>query len=596
MASLSSPYKSFTFSSASSSSSFPFPKPSQLCLHSAKRSHRHFKVSCTAADGGESQPKLDRRDVILGLGGLYGAASLITTPLAAVADPIQAPEVSKCVVPPADLPPNALVDNCCPPVASNVVDYKVPFTSPAAMRVRPAAHRMDRAYAAKFEKAIALMKALPADDPRNFYQQANVHCAYCNGGYVQVGFPDKEIQVHNSWLFFPFHRWYLYFYERILGKLIGDPTFALPFWNWDTQEGMVIPSVFTANPNSSLYNENRNQSHLPPTVVDLGYDGKDTPATDEDRISNNLFLVYKNMVSNAGTAEMFLGKPYRAGDAPNSNKEGMGPGNIESVPHTPIHRWVGDVKPRTQNGEDLGNFYSAGRDVLFYCHHANVDRMWTIWQQLGGAGKGRRRGRDFPDSDWLDSTFIFYDENAQAVRVRVGDALDNQKLGYKYEFTKLPWLDSKPKPVPATKRGLAARSTAPFVTSVFPVTLDKVVQVKVARPRKSRSKEEKEAEEEILLIEGIEVAMDEYAKFDVYLNDEDEPGAGKLKAEYAGSFASLPHKRKGSMKIRASLSLGLNEPLEDLGAEDDDAVLVTLAPKVGGGVVTVDNIKIVYGS
>nr|GMC77163.1 polyphenol oxidase I, chloroplastic-like [Ipomoea batatas] len=76
---------------------------------------------------------------------------------------------------------------------------------------------------------------------------------------------------------------------------------------------MVIPSVFTTNPNSSLYNENRNQSHLPPTVVDLSYDGTDTPATDQDRISNNLFLLYKNMVSNAGTAEMFLGKPYRGG-------------------------------------------------------------------------------------------------------------------------------------------------------------------------------------------------------------------------------------------------------------------------------------------
>nr|GME21028.1 catechol oxidase [Ipomoea batatas] len=211
--------------------------------------------------------------------------------------------------------------------------------------------------------------------------------------------------------------------------------------------------------------------------------------------------------------------------------------------------------------------------------------MWTIWQQLGGAGKGRRRGRDSPTP--IGSTPLSSSTTRTPRPFASGSATPwitrNWGYNYKYEFTKLPWLDSKPKPVPATKRGLAARSTAPFVTSVFPVTLDKVVQVKVARPRKSRSKEEKEAEEEILLIEGIEVAMDEYAKFDVYLNDEDEPGAGKLKAEYAGSFASLPHKRKGSKKIRASLSLGLNEPLEDLGAEDDDAVLVTLAPKVGGG-------------
>ncbi|XP_019159369.1 PREDICTED: polyphenol oxidase II, chloroplastic [Ipomoea nil] len=568
--------------SSSATLASPLPKPSQIHIGSARRS-RHFKVSCNAA-AGDSQPRLDRRDVLLGLGGLAGAASLVNNPLA-FAEPIHAPEISNCVVPPKDLPPNALVDTCCPPAAINVVPYKVPRFSPATLKVRPAIHRMDKEYIAKFERAIKLMKELPADDPRNFYQQALVHCAYCNGGYVQPDHPDKEIQVHNSWLFFPFHRWYLYFYERILGKLIGDPTFGLPFWNWDTPAGMLIPQYFR-NQNSPLYDENRSQAHLP-LVMDLGYAGTDNDATDQERISNNLALMYKSMVTNAGTAELFLGKPYKSGDLP-VNKGG---GSIENIPHTPVHRWVGDVKPRTQNGEDMGNFYSAGRDILFYCHHSNVDRMWTIWQQLGG--KGRRR--DFTDSDWLDATFIFYDENKQAVRVRVGDALDNQKLGYKYEFANLPWLNSKPLPT-KKKTGLAARSKAPFVTDVFPLTLDKVVQVKVPRPKKSRSKEEKEEEEEILEIEGIEVAIDQYAKFDVYLNDEDEPEAGKEKAEYAGSFAHLPHKHTGSKKIRTSLSLGLNEPLEDLGAEDDDAVLVTLAPKVGGGVVTVDNIKIVYGS
>nr|GMD38301.1 polyphenol oxidase I, chloroplastic-like [Ipomoea batatas]GME10836.1 polyphenol oxidase I, chloroplastic-like [Ipomoea batatas] len=528
----------------------PIPTRAHLHILTPAALNRRLKVSCTAANGGgDSQSKIDRRDVILGLGGLYGAANLP----AAMAAPIEAPEVSKCVVPPTDLPAGADVDNCCPPMAGRYLDYQLPSVSPATMRVRPALHRLDGKYREKFAKAVEMMKALPADDPRSFTQQAKVHCAYCNGAYDQVGFPDIEIQVHNSWLFFPFHRWYLYFFERILGKLIGDPTFGLPFWNWDIPAGMIFPSVLNDR-NVSLYDENRNQSHLPPTIVDLGYQGKDTEATDLERISNNLALMYKSMVTNAGTAELFLGKPYKAGDDP-VNKGG---GSIENIPHTPVHRWVGDVKPRTQNGEDMGNFYSAGRDILFYCHHSNVDRMWTIWQQLGG--KGRRR--DFTDSDWLDATFIFYDENKQAVRVRVGDALDNQKLGYKYEFTNLPWLNSKPLPT-KKKTGLAARSKAPFVTDVFPLTLDKVVQ---------------------------------YAKFDVYLNDEDEPEAGKEKAEYAGSFAHLPHKHTGSKKIRTSLSLGLNEPLEDLGAEDDDAVLVTLAPKVGGGVVTVENIKIVYGS
>ena len=75
------------------------------------------------------------------------------------------------------------------------------------LRVRPSAHLVDEEYLAKYERAVALMKALPDDDPRSFAQQWRVHCAYCDAAYDQVGFPDLDLQIHNCWLFFPWH-WY----------------------------------------------------------------------------------------------------------------------------------------------------------------------------------------------------------------------------------------------------------------------------------------------------------------------------------------------------------------------------------------------------
>ncbi|ONK60992.1 uncharacterized protein A4U43_C08F24860 [Asparagus officinalis] len=159
---------------------------------------------------------------------------------------------------------------------------------PSTIRIRRAAHLVDKSYTAKYARAVELMKALPADDPRSFYQQANVHCAYCDGAYQQVGFPNLEIQVHRCWLFAPFHRWYLYFHERILRKLIGDESFALPFWNWDNPRGgMRMPALYLDS-SLSLYDEFRNEKHLPPTVIDLNYDGMDKNVSDEVLIDQNL--------------------------------------------------------------------------------------------------------------------------------------------------------------------------------------------------------------------------------------------------------------------------------------------------------------------
>ncbi|KAM7503846.1 hypothetical protein LguiB_002750 [Lonicera macranthoides] len=570
------------YSSSSLYSRSILAKPSKLSING--KQYHTFKVSCKSTNDDKSSEetsqsnKFDRRNVLLGLGGLYGAANMSINRLA-VAAPVVAPDISKCG--PSEYSNGTVINtDCCPPSATNIIDFKFPKPS-EVMRVRPSAHLASDEYVAKFSKAIELMKALPEDDPRNFMQQARVHCAYCNGAYQQVGFLDLDLQIHNSWLFYPFHRWYLYFYEKILAKLIGDPSFALPFWNWDTPRGMQVPSMFL-DTSSSLYNEHRNASHLP-MVIDLGYNGVDTDTTDVDKITANLAIMYRQMVPNASTAELFFGSAYRAGDNPSP-----GAGSIETTPHTAVHRWIGD--PNQPNGEDLGNFYSAGRDTLFYCHHANVDRMWTIWKTLGG------KRTDITDPDWLNSSFLFYDEDAQLVRVKVGDCLDNRKLGFEFQKVDMPWLQSKPTPR-STNSTVAATFTAPATLVAFPVTLENAVKVVVKRSMVSRTDKQKEAEEEILVIEGIEYDREKYVKFDVFVNDEDDEGSAAAdKTEFAGSFVSLPHNHKHGKKGKTNLKLGLTELLTELGADGDESVVVTLVPKSGSDDVSVSGIKIEFAS
>ncbi|KAM1008633.1 hypothetical protein ACFX2A_005149 [Malus domestica] len=608
MASMSAPLVTSTTSIIPTTSLFPFSqKYHRISLFENPRHSNLQAVSCKATNNSSDQNKnpstssndhdhenpspvnLDRRHVLIGLGSLYGGVAGLGSDPFAVAKPVSPPDLAKCG--PADFPSGAVPTNCCPPTSQKIVDFK--FPSPTKLRVRPAAHTVDKAYIEKYSKAIELMKALPDDDPRSFTQQADIHCAYCDGAYDQVGFPNLELQIHQSWLFFPFHRYYLYFHERILAKLIDDPTFALPFWNWDAPAGMQLPALF-ANPDSPLYDELRAASHQPPTLIDLDFNGTDETMSKDAQIDANLKIMYRQMVSNSKKPLLFFGSPYRAGTEPDP-----GAGSIETTPHGPVHTWTGDsTQP---NFEDMGNFYSAARDPIFFSHHSNIDRMWNIWKSIG------TKNKDINDTDWLDTGFLFYDENAELVRVTVRDTLDNKKLGYTYEDVEIPWLNSRPTPRRtklARKAKAAGVAKAAETTSSgkvvagkdFPINLETKISTVVSRPKpKKRSKKEKEDEEEILVIQGIELDKDVAVKFDVYVNDVDDEDAapsGPDKSEFAGSFVSVPHKQKE--KSKSCLRLGLTDLLEDLGAEDDDSVVVTLVPRYGAQAVKIGSIKIEF--
>nr|AHC98007.1 PPO [Salvia miltiorrhiza] len=575
---------STTTAAAAAPHSSPFLIKPKHIPTSSKNPSRSYKISCKSSNHDHESPpppsKFDRRNLLIGLGGLYGATTLATSPFSFAA-PISGPDVTQCG--PADLPAGATPTNCCPPLTGEILDFQFP-APPAKLRIRPAAHLADDAYIAKFNRAVELMRALPDDDPRSFKQQANVHCAYCDGAYDQAGFPDLELQVHNSWLFFPFHRYYLYFYERILAKLIDDPSFAMPYWNWDAPAGMPIPRIY-ANPSSALYDPLRDKAHQPPALVDLNYSGTDPATTANQQAQTNLTVMYRQMVSNSKTPRLFFGSPYRRGEDPNP-----GGGSIEGIPHGPVHVWTGD---RTQpNTENMGNFYSAARDPIFYAHHSNIDRMWSVWKTLGG------RRQDITDPDFLDAAFLFYDENAKMVRVKVRDCLDPRKLGYAYQDVEIPWANSRPTPRVSSvlrklkKLGRAKAADAQSPREVFPAKLDRVLKVMVKRPKKKRSKKEKDELEEILVIKGIEVDRDTYVKFDVYINDEDDEITTAENTEFAGSFVNVPHKHKHDKKIKTQLRLSISDILEDLDAEDDEHVLVTLVPTNAGDAITIHDIKI----
>ncbi|KAF5204202.1 Polyphenol oxidase [Thalictrum thalictroides] len=212
-------------------------------------------------------------------GGIYGATTTFGND-SAVGAPVQPPDLSKCQLA-NDV---YLVDGvpCCPPYGSElpIFDFKLPDPS-EPMRVRRSVLNLDVEYLAKFREAIRLMK------------------------------------VHGNWHFLPWHRFYIYFWERILGKLIGEPTFAIPFWNRDSPEGMRMPSIYKDEPlvpPNPLHNCNRNPDHLS-ALMNYKYQHGDPNITPEEE-------------PRVGKFERSLQHPY----------------------------W------------DMGNFHTAARDPIFFGH------------------------------------------------------------------------------------------------------------------------------------------------------------------------------------------------------------------------------------
>ncbi|CAL9775996.1 unnamed protein product [Musa acuminata subsp. burmannicoides] len=576
-----------------------FTGASSACLLQRERSRRrrlHVPgVTCRQGSNGDrsdaarqqqSPLLLDRRDMLLGLGGLYG----VTAGPKVLAAPIMPPDLSKCY--PATAP--ALDNKCCPPYVpgETISEYSFPATP---LRVRRPAHivKDDQEYMDKYKEAVRRMKNLPADHPWNYYQQANIHCQYCNYAYHQQNADDVPIQVHFSWIFLPWHRYYLHFYERILGKLIDDDTFTIPFWNWDTKDGMTFPAIFQ-DAASPLYDPRRDQRHVKDgKILDLKYaiTENESTASDSEIIRENLCFIQKTFKHSLSLAELFMGDPVRAGEKEIQEANGQ----LEVI-HNAVHSWVGEP---SGNYEDMGDFSTAARDSVFFCHHCNVDRMWDIYRNL----RGNRV--EFEDNDWLDSTFLFHDENEQLVKVKASqmlDCLNPTKLRYTFEQVPLPWLgkincqktaETKSK---ATTE-LSLNRVNEFGTTAQALDASNPLRVIVARPKKNRKKKEKQEKVEVIQIKDIKVTTNETARFDVYVAVPYGDLAGPDYGEFVGSYVRLAHRMKGSEgtevqgpKKKGKLKLGITPLLEDIDAEDADKLVVTLVLRTGS--VTVGGVSI----
>lgn len=220
----------------------------------------------------------------------------------------------------------------------------------------------------------------------------------------------KDWCPHGNWYFLPWHRAYLFYFEKIIQKLTGNKDFGLPCWNW--QAHRQVPPAFWGGPSNPLF-------HTPRTA---------TP-TSQASASAVGASVIESILSIPET-DFFL---FASGQSATQRGPG-GTGQLEGTPHNIIHGFVGG---------DMGSVPTAARDPVFWAHHCMVDCIWAEWN-IG------RKQRNTNDPQWLNFTFAgnFVDEDGNSVDISVLSTIIMPLVAYRYEITE----KGEAKPDEAKKR------------------------------------------------------------------------------------------------------------------------------------------------
>ena len=208
---------------------------------------------------------------------------------------------------------------------------------------------------------------------------------------------DMNHRQHTSWRFLPWHRMLLARFEAIVAKVSGKADFALPYWDWGRDP---FPQLFFDDPVFAM----RDRTAPRNLIMDAGWF---TAKLDDP-------------------FDTYFGAPREAG-GPDDIVPRYVAGSAEWSGHNLAHGYIGG---------DMNDLQRAPNDPIFWLHHANIDRCWTLW---------RRRNPDqiYPAAWKAEVLSGFVDGQGRATpAVEAGSTVETVDLGYIY-----PHDDTLPPPV-----------------------------------------------------------------------------------------------------------------------------------------------------
>jgi tyrosinase len=215
-----------------------------------------------------------------------------------------------------------------------------PTSAPQALRHRRDARLLTGEQLSDLRDAFAAVQGI--GDDRGFQYWAGIH-----------GLPLPISCTHHNELFLPWHRAYLYLFEKALQD--QRPGVTLAWWDWTQGRAEGVPAAFgqrsLGNAQNPLYD-----SPIQPA-------GRERPS--------------QRRTTRAPGAPGALPDPAQV-DAVLANRDFLTfQTQLESI-HDGVHMWVGGT---------MQSIATAAYDPLFWAHHCMIDRLWYLWQlRHPGAG------------------------------------------------------------------------------------------------------------------------------------------------------------------------------------------------------------------
>jgi tyrosinase len=259
-----------------------------------------------------------------------------------------------------------------------------------------------------YARAVAHMRERSDSDPTSWSYQAAMHGSEASPAQALW----NQCQ-HGAWYFLPWHRMFLYHFEQIVRAAVietgGPADWALPYWNYGLGgRNATLPLPFR-QPKLADGSDN-------PLFIGARAPGINSGATLPARATSPAgALARPNFI---GTAELGGGVT-----APAQFSEAGG--ELEETPHNVIHSLVG--------GRGLmGNILTAALDPIFWLHHANIDRIWSVWSTTSPH-------TDPPEAAWRNQSFDFFDASGKRVSMQCSSVLETlADLHYTYDTTPPP--------------------------------------------------------------------------------------------------------------------------------------------------------------